>query len=146
LFYFSLANNFDIIYFAEVRATAMPLHGMHFVFAALLACSFAATQTDDPEQLIAEGVRFIQENDLTEAEDRFRKALAADPNNADPTNNLGVILRRQKSFQEAVTVFEAALRLRRRVADLLPGDTAAHYNVGRVLRKTGQLHEAAVLS
>jgi Flp pilus assembly protein TadD len=61
--------------------------------------------------LVAEGARFIQEGCLSEAADRFRKAIKADPNNADAANDLGVVLRRQKNFEKAVTAFQSALRL-----------------------------------
>jgi protein O-GlcNAc transferase len=47
------------------------------------------------------------------------------------------VLWRRNRLDEAVAEL-------RRAADLLPGDAAAHYNFGRVLRKTGQLQEAAV--
>src|SRR5438105_12210619 len=116
----------------------LPSKRMHFVFAALFAFSFAGTQTADPErarQLIAEGVRFIQENDLTHAADRFRKAMDADPNNADAANDFGVVLRRQKNFPDAVTAFQAALRLR-------PGEARIHSNLALALQDLGRIGEA----
>src|SRR5713226_4082009 len=111
---------------------------LQLVFGILLAFSLAPAQTPDPQQarqLIAEGVRFIQEDRLSEAADRFRKAMEADPNNADAANDLGVVLRRQKNFLKAITAFEAALRLR-------PGEARIHSNMALALQDLGRIAEA----
>ncbi|PYT31566.1 MAG: hypothetical protein DMG57_04800 [Acidobacteria bacterium] len=100
--------------------------------------SLAPAQTVDPQkarQLIAEGVRFIQEERLSEAADRFRKATEADPYNADAANNLGLVLRRQKKFPEAVKAFETALRLR-------PDEARIHSNLTLALQDLGQIAAA----
>src|SRR3989442_3929831 len=87
---------------------------MQLMFGVLLTISPAHAQTEGAKharQLVAEGALFIQEGRLSEAADRFRKAMKTDPNNADAPNDLGVVLRRQKNFEEAVLPFHSALRL-----------------------------------
>jgi Tfp pilus assembly protein PilF len=116
----------------------LPRHRRQLLFGVLLALSPAKAQTDGPEharQLVAEGVRFIQQDQLSEAADRFRKAMKADPNNADAANDLGIVLRRQKHFQEAVTAFESALRLR-------PGEARIHSNLALALQDLDRIPEA----
>jgi Flp pilus assembly protein TadD len=49
---------------------------------------------------------------------------------------LGILLLRRNRLDEAVPEL-------RRAADLLPADAASHYNLGRVLQKTGRTQEAA---
>src|SRR3954470_9777080 len=81
----------------------------------LVVCSFALAEGADPSrarQFIAEGIRLVQQERLAEAADRFRKAMAADPSNADAANDLGIVLRRQRAFQDAIAAFETARRLR----------------------------------
>ena len=74
----------------------------------------------------------------TEAEARFRRALALDPGLVDACNNLGTSLRAQGRDDEAEAGFRTALVLR---SDYAP----AHYNLGLALAKRGEL-EAAVAS
>src|SRR5258708_30901442 len=96
-----------------VRSSA-PLMGFLCALS-LAAFSRARGQTTNPQlvrQLIREGAQFLQHDQLAEAEDRFRKATEADPNDADAANDLGVVLRRRKNFAEAIKVLESALRLR----------------------------------
>ena len=98
-------------------------------------CSLGLAQTADPQlarQFIAEGIQFIQQRQLAPAADRFRKALQADPNNPDAANDLGIVLRRQRNFQEAVTAFETALRLR-------PGEARIHSNLALALQDMGRI-------
>jgi len=117
---------------------AFPRVPLQLMFGALLCLHPAESQTDGPErarQIIAEGVRFIQEDRLSEAADWFRKAMIADPNNADAPHDLGVVLRRQKNFADAVTAFKSALRLR-------PEEARIHNNLALALEDLGRISEA----
>jgi Flp pilus assembly protein TadD len=110
----------------------------YLMIGALVTCTLGLAQTANPSlarQFIAEGIHFIQQDQLAAAADRFRKALQADPNNADAANDLGIVLRRQRNFGEAVTAFESALRLR-------PGEARIHSNLALALQDMGRIADA----
>jgi len=65
----------------------------------------------------------------------YRQALRLKPNNAGAHNNLGVALKNQGKFKEAVASFQQALRIK-------PNYPEAHDNLGNALKKQGKLDEA----
>ncbi len=73
--------------------------------------------------------------DLRRAEQRYRDALRANPNNADGHKNLGTVLARTGRPAEAVKSF-------RRLLELRPGDADGHLNLGNALAVQDRLKEA----
>jgi Tfp pilus assembly protein PilF len=99
---------------------------------------------------------------LDQATELYRKASQAHPNNASLLNDLGLCLARQKKYQESVAALERAIALEPRswlyrnnaamvlvetgqvdaaVSHLkaVQGESVAHYNVGYILQKKGDL-------
>jgi len=72
---------------------------------------------------------------LGRAEELFKRALKADPNNTVAMNNLGNILRQQGKAAEAESIFRKALSLR-------PDYAEAAVNLATTLRDLGRLNDA----
>ena len=78
--------------------------------AALVLAALMAS-TDVSSQLNLEGLERLRENRITEAEQKFRQAVSANPKNAEALNNLGVVLRRTHRAAAAAAVLQRAARL-----------------------------------
>ena len=112
--------------------------------AALAAAALAAVAANWP-MLSASRMRAITETNLgvalfesgqaAHAQERYRKALAIDPDYAPAYNNLGVALRARGGVAEAIAVYQEGLRRREDYADL-------HYNLGNALSEAGRLADA----
>ena len=79
---------------------------------------------------------------LPEATAEFRAALAIDPNLAIPHNNLGSALLQAGQWSQAITEYEAALRIEPDYAEALHGLAEAECNLGLAMAKTGKPAEA----
>ena len=86
--------------------------------------------------LLAAGLAHHQAGRLAEAEQCYRRLLAAQPDNADGLHLLGLLAL-------AARRFDAAIELISRAIALAPGNVAFHYNLGIVLREAGRLEESA---
>ncbi|UCG48425.1 MAG: tetratricopeptide repeat protein [Phycisphaerales bacterium] len=80
------------------------------------------------------GTELLKEGKLKEAAAEFKQAIEADPTHAGAHNNLGIAYERM-GRQEAQAQFERAIQLR---SDF----THAHFNLARILIKTGRINEA----
>jgi protein O-GlcNAc transferase len=87
------------------------------------------------DEQFAEAVRRHQAGDTPGAEQLYRAILAGDSRHFGALSNLGVILAK-KDPQEAVRLYTAAI-------DAAPGRIDAHFNLGNLYRKLGQLQDAA---
>jgi tetratricopeptide (TPR) repeat protein len=82
------------------------------------------------------GSAFYEDRRLEEAAERYRRALAIQPDYAPAYNNLGVTLRAQGRTTEAIEVYEQGLRVRSEYPDL-------HFNLGNALLGQNRASEAA---
>lgn len=82
------------------------------------------------------GTAFYERGLLAEAVDRYRRALAIQPDYVPAYNNLGVALRAQGQVSEAIGVYEQGLRLLDDYPDL-------HFNLANALMEQGRAGEAA---
>lgn len=84
------------------------------------------------------GMALLLQQRTEEAEDQFRKTLAANPIFAKAFHNLGCIRMAQQRWEEAEAFFQKAVELE-------PSMAEARINRGNVLSKLGRLEEAAAL-
>ena len=84
---------------------------------------------------LAIGRRDPQPSDPHQAQQLYRQALRADPDNADALSRLGAACLMLGQFSEAATNFQQALRLR-------PHQAEGHKNLGIALARQGNLAEA----
>jgi len=81
------------------------------------------------------GTMAYDRGDLGRALDDYQKAVAENPDDAESLSNLGQILVRQGKAQEAVPLFERAIKL-------LPRRWAYHFNLARALGEAGDWERA----
>ena len=81
------------------------------------------------------GLDYFNQGDLDAAMAQYRKALAVDPQLAEPHNNLGNALVRQRRIAEAIREYETALALN-------PAYARAHTNLGNALLQSGRIDDA----
>ncbi len=84
---------------------------------------------------LASGRRDHQPSDLHQAEQVYRQALRADPDDAEALSRLGAACLMLGQFREAATHFQKALRLR-------PHHAEGYKNLGIALARQGNLAEA----
>jgi tetratricopeptide (TPR) repeat protein len=82
-----------------------------------------ATQKQQLSQDWSRGNIALQQGDNAAAEKEFRQALAIAPNSIEIINNLAISLTRQDRDNEAIALYERALRLK-------PGDSITKRNLG----------------
>jgi predicted O-linked N-acetylglucosamine transferase (SPINDLY family) len=92
-------------------------------------------KADHFDALTLLGIIAAQSRRTPEAVEYFRRAVAADPNNAQAHSNHGNALRELKRFDEALASCDQAIRLR-------PGYSEAYNNRGAALQELGRLDEA----
>jgi tetratricopeptide (TPR) repeat protein len=91
--------------------------------------------TAELAQIEASGLAHHQAGRLPQAEDCYRKLLAADPRNVNALNRLGVLARQLGQHGAAVDLFSKAVALNERAPEL-------HYNLGNALMDLGRTAEA----
>jgi tetratricopeptide (TPR) repeat protein len=84
------------------------------------------------EVLTQRGTAFIFDNDLASAKEAFREALDLDPRHYRALTNLGNIALEEGDVDEAITIYEAALKLNDEFAN-------AHHNLAVAYRKKGHI-------
>jgi predicted SAM-dependent methyltransferase len=93
-------------------------------------------QSNDLEKLFQEGERFFNENNISKAKVNFEQIIAADPQNFEALNNLGVIHFKEGQLQQATYFFRRALELYEDYSESLE-------NLAICLEKNGDYAEAA---
>jgi len=88
------------------------------------------------EQLVSEGIRSFESGETAAAQNAFRKALVAEPDNVLAHTYLGIIADRTGDLAEAERHFSAAA-----ITD--PTSPSAHNNYGAILRKLKRNDDAA---
>ena len=81
------------------------------------------------------GVKAVKAVDYGTAIKQFKKAVAADPKDADAWNYLGYSHRKMKQFDQAPTAYRKALAIN-------PKHLAAHEYLGELYLQTGKLAKA----
>jgi predicted O-linked N-acetylglucosamine transferase (SPINDLY family) len=76
--------------------------------------------------------------DSQQAIEAYRRAIAIDPNNPLPHNNLGTALLHLQQADQVIAEYQAAIRLQPNLAE-------AHYNLGNAMRSRG-LYDNAIAS
>ncbi|MEW5721987.1 MAG: tetratricopeptide repeat protein [Thermodesulfobacteriota bacterium] len=82
------------------------------------------------------GEIYLEAGLAAEAQEAFGQALNADPKDVYLYNRMGMALRRQKKFQEAVQTYRKGLGLE-------PDNENLYYNMGRALYEAGEAEKAA---
>ena len=90
-----------------------------------------------------EGLRLLEEGDIEDAEERFRKALDHDLYYAPAHNNLGLTLLDQDEYYEAALEFDFARRLMPRAIEPRNNLGILYEELGRLGRACGE-YEAAL--
>ncbi|MFH1135863.1 MAG: tetratricopeptide repeat protein [Pseudomonadota bacterium] len=85
------------------------------------------TRSDITRQV---GEAFLQAGFAEDAQGAFSKALESDPNDIQLYNRLGIALRRQKKFLEAVAYYAKAIQID-------PQNENLYYNIGRAYYEAG---------
>ncbi|MBN1942927.1 MAG: tetratricopeptide repeat protein [Phycisphaerae bacterium] len=83
----------------------------------------------------AAGVLLLKDDNFTEAEKEFKRALSADVFFGPAHNNLGNVYYRQKQYYLAAWEFQYAVKL-------MPGQVEPLNNLGLVFEKVGRLNDA----
>lgn len=138
--------------YEEILQQAPGERGIHFRMARLYASKPGATSEEiarakeelrkeleiDPNNtaaLFVLGEMARQESDWPEAIARFSRAAKLDTNFGDAFMGWGEALIAVKRFEQAIDPLRQAARLQ-------PGNTAAHYNLGMALLRSGKKEEA----
>jgi tetratricopeptide (TPR) repeat protein len=95
----------------------------------------AGATAAETDELLSRAIAFHRAGMLTEAEELYRKVLAADPEHFDSLHLLGVLAYQRGNYSDAVRQIDTALRLNPDVAD-------AYNNRGNALKKMGRFEEA----
>jgi tetratricopeptide (TPR) repeat protein len=95
----------------------------------------AAAAGAEVEAIFSQGLAYHRAAMLPEAEQHYRRVLAAYPEHFDSTHLLGVIYFQRGEFSKALQQIDAALRIKPDVAD-------AHNNRGNVLKRLRRFDEA----
>lgn len=119
---------------------------MGLVMLALLLAGCSAARKDvrspacrNPLQAVEaneEGLQHVKNGQFAQAEECFRKAVAADLFYAPAHNNLGLVLLEQKKYYEAACQFEYA-------GKLAPRSAEPRANLGLLFEAVGRWQEAA---
>lgn len=92
-------------------------------------------EESSPGVLLVEGKLAMLKGDATSAEQAFRRALAADPLEAEPRAQLGNLLLTQRRLVEAEALFREGLGRH-------PQSSELHFGLGNCLALAGKLNEA----
>lgn len=68
-------------------------------------------KSDDPRIYNARALSYVEKSDFKSAEDDYLKSIALDPKYQQAYFNLGTLYERQKMYNEALTQYDAAIRL-----------------------------------
>ena len=94
-------------------------------------------EMNTPAQWLQQGWALHQKKQLTQAEELYRKALEADPQNANAYCYLGILHYDRKNYQESIAAYQHALRLQ-------PTFPVAWNNLGNSLRHVAQPEAAEI--
>lgn len=87
---------------------------------------------------VAQGSRALQQGDNAAAEKAFREALVLDPGSVEILNNLAIAVARQGRENEAIALYQRALKLRK-------NDPITERNLGVAFFRARRYHEALPL-
>jgi len=93
------------------------------------------TPAASAQSLLEEGFKHHQEGRLQQAEELYRQALRADPDNPDGLNLLAIIADTTARGEEAIKLMEAAVAA-------APENSELSNNLGQLYKKSGRINEA----
>ncbi|MFQ5482743.1 MAG: tetratricopeptide repeat protein, partial [Nitrospinaceae bacterium] len=104
---------------------------------ALLAASLILTQCSPKsrDEHIQEGLQSMERENYPQAENSFKRAIEADPGNAEAYYHLGSIFNARQKYTQALGQFDIALRLD-------PTHLDAHFSRGYAYEQIGQPEKA----
>lgn len=102
---------------------------------ALSSAAMAFGSGDSKSADYQQGVKAVKAKDYGTAMTQFKKAVAADPKDADAWNYLGYSHRQMKQFDQALSAYKKALAIN-------PKHLAAHEYLGELYLQTGDLAKA----
>jgi tetratricopeptide (TPR) repeat protein len=88
-----------------------------------------------PDLFAYYGIALLSTGDQESAQAAFARALKDDPNNFDGNLRMGVLLRNDEHFDEALQYFQHALQIR-------PGDPGVRYQIASLKLAVGQVQQA----
>ena len=127
------------------------------------------TPTPSADDLVEQGLAYLEQGQLDEAAAEFQKAIELDPENADAHRNLGYVYVEQGKFEEGVAAYEKAIEIApdygeaygdmagalvfldrvpeavtagEKAVELAPDYANAHYNLALAYGKQGELEKA----
>lgn len=83
------------------------------------------------EFFLQEGIYYINDGNITMAEQRLKKALKKDPNLVEALNGMGIVCLNKRRFDEAVKYFRRVIRLNHKAYD-------AYNYLGVIFSETGK--------
>jgi tetratricopeptide (TPR) repeat protein len=99
--------------------------------------SIEANSGDALEQAFEAAISLHEQQNLVEAEKRYRVVLQADPTHFGSLHNLGMLCAQRRSFDEAIALLRHAIKQ-------IPESAEAHDHLGSVLQALGRLEEAII--
>jgi tetratricopeptide (TPR) repeat protein len=88
-----------------------------------------------PEVYAYYGVALLSTGDQAAAQEAFEHALRDDPNNFDANLRMGMLLRKDEKYDQALKYIHHALEIR-------PGDVGVRYQIASIEMSVGQVKEA----
>lgn len=133
----AVALSFKFTLFALlITAMGMGSGGARCAAQSSVSPNSADARVEQAEQLVADGVKALEQNDLTAALTLFKKALEINPRDVTAHTYLGVLADRAGDLAEAERNFATA-------AIDAPASSSARNNYGAILLKLGRLKQAA---
>jgi tetratricopeptide (TPR) repeat protein len=112
-----------------------PVAGAAVLYAVLAFVPLVRGGDTRAHMMNLEGAARLEKGDVAGATESFRKAVEADPRNAEALNNFGKMLARQGRTQEAMQYLRRAM-----AAD--PTQAETYFNVEEIYRQAGQPRDA----
>jgi tetratricopeptide (TPR) repeat protein len=115
------------------------MHGRGFSVLIALICSYGANaQSESPEKILEQAVRWHQAGDIDRAIPAYEKFLAQRPDFLMALSNLGAAYARVGRYQDAIAQYHHALNLD-------PANTQVQLNLALAYYKTAQTEAAATI-
>lgn len=129
------SNPFNLRVFGIVAVILTGLVCTYATTYAQVASQDEAAERQEFTAWVAAGSRALQDGDDRSAEKWFRKALSLDPHSVEILNNLAISIARQGREEEAISLYQQALQLRR-------SDPVTRRNLGAAYFRARQYQKA----
>jgi Tfp pilus assembly protein PilF len=116
-----------------------------FLFVAVMSCSVALAQAQDPESTLRQASKFQQSGDSAKAIPLYREYLKTRPSSPDVLSNLGAALAHEGRYSEAIAEYSKSLAIQPRNPQALANLGLAYYKMGQIPQAKEKLHSALEL-